>query len=175
MIAEVNNTKTWDKKWFDKMTKVIDLEKPVQVYRNLHKNCWSVRQCGKVKAHTNYLCLQDVEFVVQHAGREKVLREKKKNVHAFVKGFLISGRECDKITEEIDWTQTVVNYNPYKEPHFMAGDWLVDTAVAVDMDITSVDTILAWGIKPIQQFDNDDNYVKMMFYNTLKGSESYED
>ena len=32
---------------FDKMFALIDADKPVEVYKNLHKDCWSVRQGGK--------------------------------------------------------------------------------------------------------------------------------
>ena len=31
---------------FDKMFALIDADKPVEVYKNLHKDCWSVRQGG---------------------------------------------------------------------------------------------------------------------------------
>ena len=63
--------------------------KKVEVYRNLHKNCFSIRQNGKVVDYVysgQELHLTDVEFRVQPAGRERVRREKKKNVHAYVKG-----------------------------------------------------------------------------------------
>ena len=63
----------------------------VDVYRNLHKNCWSVRSreqhdYGKVVAHANSLVLDDAKFVVSQAGRNRVLKEKKKNVHAVIRG-----------------------------------------------------------------------------------------
>ena len=74
MIQEINQTqKNGTREWFSKMAWeiVFDINKPVEVYRNLHKNCWSVRQDGKVLFHTEYICLRDVKFVVQPAGREK--------------------------------------------------------------------------------------------------------
>ena len=61
----------------------------IEVYRNLHRDCFSVRHKGKVVGylHDNeQLALTNVKFVVQPAGRAKVLRENKKNVHAFVRG-----------------------------------------------------------------------------------------
>ena len=61
----------------------------IEVYRNLHKKCFSVRHKGKVIYHlkdNEQLSLTNVKFVVQPAGRAKVLREKRKNVHAFVRG-----------------------------------------------------------------------------------------
>ena len=62
----------------------------VEVYRNLHKNCWSVRDCKtkKVIKHVQSAYIKNAELVVQPAGRSKVLREQRKNVHAFVRGQL---------------------------------------------------------------------------------------
>ena len=95
----------------------------VEVYFNLHKKLFSVRDCktGRVVAHTCNIWVEDPVFVVRKAGREKVLREKKKNVHAFVRGtwmkdllvedasMILDHREC---SEE-------VTYNPYKYDSFV--------------------------------------------------------
>jgi len=66
----------------------IDYTKPVKVYRNLHKGCWSVKQDGLVKAHSDEINLYDCEFLVNEKNRLKVIKEKRKNVHAFVKGYI---------------------------------------------------------------------------------------
>ena len=146
MIKQVNIGE-WDKEWFAAMEDVIDIHKPVEVYRNLHKKCWSVRQGGKVKVHTSYICLQDVKFVVQPAGREKVLREQKKNVHAFVKGYLISAKTVNRLNKDIDMTRAAVTYNPYKHPHFTCGEFEAVGAEFVDMDIDAVeDQVMGYGI-----------------------------
>ena len=60
----------------------------VDVYRNLHKKCWSIRSVatGRVVAHKSDATVANAKFIVQPAGRAKVLREKKKNVHAFIRG-----------------------------------------------------------------------------------------
>ena len=47
----------------------------VEVYRNLHKNCFSVRALtgenkGKVIDHVQEITLKDVKFAVQPAGRK---------------------------------------------------------------------------------------------------------
>ena len=63
---------------------IIKSNRPVYVYKNLHKDCWSVKQHGLVKAHipkNHSIGLWDCYFHVDVKGREKVLREKKKNVH----------------------------------------------------------------------------------------------
>ena len=67
----------------------------VDVYRNLHNGMYSIKSReadtrGLVIAHAKQVWLDDVEFVVSDAGRNRVLREKKKYVHAFVRGTLSS-------------------------------------------------------------------------------------
>ena len=91
-----------------------------EIYRNLHKKCFSVRQRGRVVGHlmddpTEHVLLKDVKFAVQPAGRRKVLREKRKNVHAFVRGDMVSPLSYD---DTHFWTKAPfdkeVTYNPYK-------------------------------------------------------------
>ena len=101
--------------------------KIVEVYRNLHKNCWSVRNnaTGHVLWHVDEVLLEDVDLVVRPAGREKVLREKRKNVHAFAKGEVTAwvprlpeGWHLNKDEyEAYDTTQII--YNPYLYDSFV--------------------------------------------------------
>ena len=60
----------------------------VEVYRKLHTGSWSIRdsKTGLVVDHAEQVCLAGARLVVQPAGRAKVLREQRKNVHAFIKG-----------------------------------------------------------------------------------------
>ena len=65
----------------------------VKVYFNLHKKLFSVvalegDKKGKVIKHTDSIDLSMPIFRVQKAGRERVLKEKKKNVHAYVTGYI---------------------------------------------------------------------------------------
>jgi len=57
----------------------------VDVYRNLHKNTWSIRSrtTGRVVEHSDNVLVRAAKFVVQPAGRKRVLQEQRKNVHAF--------------------------------------------------------------------------------------------
>jgi hypothetical protein len=71
---------------------------------------------GKVVAHVNEIHLKDVEFRVRENGRQKVLREGKKNVHAFVIGTVIEQPENNDFPFE-------VTYNPYKNKSFMMEDY----------------------------------------------------
>lgn len=97
-----------------------------KVYFNLHKKCLSVQYKGKVIDHAKSICLKDVEFKVSQAGRARVLREKRKNVHAFVVGDVSLNRPpmyylrkySDKYTE----FERRVTYNPYKYNSFVYAD-----------------------------------------------------
>ena len=90
----------------------IDYSKKVFVYKNLHRDCWSVKQDGLVKAHADEIEMWDCSFRVNQKGREKVLNEKRKNVHA---GIL--GRISDVGTTVMVGTE--VTYNPYKYNSFV--------------------------------------------------------
>jgi hypothetical protein len=61
----------------------------VDVYWNIHKQCYSLRHRGKVVAHTQFTELRDVEFIVNPRGRDRTIREGKKYVHAFVRGWVV--------------------------------------------------------------------------------------
>ena len=89
----------------------------VEVYFNLHKYVWSVRQCstGRVILHTDKVHIRDPQFVVRKSGRERVLREGKKNVHAFVRGEITYFDDFDP--DYLDYT--LVSYNPYKHDTFV--------------------------------------------------------
>jgi|TARA_R110002094_G_scaffold1130_2_gene5679 hypothetical protein len=98
----------------------------IEVYRNLHKKCFSVRHKGKVVGYlqdSEQLSLTNVKFVVQPAGRAKVLRENKKNVHAFVRGEYTGF--INNLIEEVnfgpfhDLDFSSVSYNPYKSDKFI--------------------------------------------------------
>ena len=96
----------------------------VEAYYNLHKKCFSVRHAGRVWFHTNVLTLRNCKFAVQPAGRAKVLNEKKKNVHAFVRGFFVRG---DDHTNHRMLHAAQAMYNPYYFSTFVD----VDTGDAV--------------------------------------------
>jgi hypothetical protein len=86
----------------------------VFVYFNLHKRVFSVKALegkdkGRVIGHRTSLAIYSPTFKVSEAGRQRVVREKRKNVHAGVVGFL---------TSPYDWTKEVVIwervfYSPY--------------------------------------------------------------
>jgi hypothetical protein len=86
----------------------------VEVYFNLHKKVFSVRdkKTKKVIAHVNNIDLGDVTFKVSKAGRERVLKEKRKNVHAFVEGTILA-------YETLCSDMVGITYNPYLYESFV--------------------------------------------------------
>ena len=99
----------------------------VEAYYNLHKHCISARPIGGKVKHYAWVNMRDVTFAVQPAGRLKVQREGKKNVHAFVRGELDSHSVMDENTEAeemsnifaLDHYYDEVTYNPYKYYSFV--------------------------------------------------------
>ena len=101
----------------------------VFVYYNLHKKCFSIKaltgeQKGRVIAHADAVVLNDVEFKVSESGRQRVLKERRKNVHAGVAGFLVSfsilnGEGLSSKFNEYTQLSTLVTYDPYKYNTFV--------------------------------------------------------
>jgi hypothetical protein len=89
----------------------------VTVYRNLHRGDWSVKntRTGLVVRHAASVALRDVTLRVSEAGRQRVLREQSKNVHAGV-----VGSESDYPREGVEWVP--VTYNPYQHATFVRRD-----------------------------------------------------
>jgi len=94
----------------------------VMVYYNLHKHTFSISRNGKVIAHADYVKLIDVEFRVRQGGREKVLKDKRKNVHSFVIGTLMDYCKfpCENLPSEPN--SNIVTYNPYKYNSYVVKD-----------------------------------------------------
>lgn len=94
----------------DQLT-LLNPKKPVRVYRNLHTGLWSVKQ-GVVRFHTPCIFLKNVNFLVSESGRQRVLREQKKYVHASVEGIV-----CQRPTYYDNYEE--VTYDPYKNKQFV--------------------------------------------------------
>ncbi len=92
----------------------IDTTRKVFVYKNLHKDCWSVKQDGLVKAHATEIDLWDCAFQVNAKGRQKVLEEQRKNVHAGIIGYIDCLGQSD-----FSVVDQPVTYNPYKYESFV--------------------------------------------------------
>lgn len=111
----------------------------VFVYFNLIKKLWSVRsmETRRVIGHADTLVLRDGTFRVSEAGRQRVLENRRKNVHAGVVGELQAVHASQ--VEPLKEAQGLVNeerisYNPYKAGVFVTAqdrrpvekaDWVV--------------------------------------------------
>jgi hypothetical protein len=80
-----------------------------------------MRKRGRVILHAYSFSISNVRFVVQKAGRQKVLEQKRKNVHAFVRGDFV-------MANSVSTPKRQVTYNPYKKAYFFD----VDTKKRVD-------------------------------------------
>lgn len=99
----------------------------VFVYFNLHKKVWSVKALegpnkGRVIAHRDRVVLVGCTYKVSQAGRQRVLKEQRKNVHAGVVGYW----QQDMVDQSLDIVEAValkdytpVTYNPYKYDSFV--------------------------------------------------------
>ena len=92
----------------------------VFVYFNLHKKCWSVKAMsgsdrGRVIDHSHAVALADGVLKVSHAGRQRVLNEKCKNVHAGCQGEVVTLEKAQ--VQARQWVE--VTYNPYKYESFV--------------------------------------------------------
>jgi hypothetical protein len=112
----------------------------VFVYFNLHKKCFSIKALegdrkGRVVAHSNTVLLESCKFKVSEAGRQRVLREKRKNVHAGVSGTWINADRVESCYEFLSMVGRLVTYNPYKYDSFVikATEQSVERADVVGM------------------------------------------
>ena len=94
--------------------------KRFRIYRNLHKQCFSVQE---YKKGIGYRVIDHIDdgykligctFKVYENGRKKVLDSKQKNVHAYV--------QCDNYTHYDILSKTAEQpyYNPYKTDSFVS-------------------------------------------------------
>lgn len=97
----------------------------VFIYWNLRRKCFSVKAMegpdkGKVIDHVRYFEMEDVTFKVSEAGRQRVLRERRKNVHAGLVGKLAYSEavETQPRPEPRTGSAKEIVYNPYRDEKF---------------------------------------------------------
>lgn len=104
----------------------------VFVYFNLNKKTFSLRalegpQKGRVVAYRNDIVLIDVVYKVSEAGRQRVLREQTKNVHAGVVGEWDESQDTSRTLAQCLQNGARVSYDPYVNAFFFD----VNTGAAV--------------------------------------------
>jgi hypothetical protein len=141
----------------------------VKVYYNLQKDCLSVidAETGLLYCHAHRVELHNAKFRVQLAGRNRVVKEKRKNVHAYIVGNchdigevskerhrLVRGKVekyeicqcegtmwCDECIPESAEQFRHATYNPYKHDTFVddvSGESLFKSERVVIRDKTAV-------------------------------------
>ena len=84
------------------------------IYRNLHQDCFSVKYKGIVVSRATNIIAINPSFQVSEKGRQKVISERRKNVHAYV--------VCDDFLLDPQYYEVVnkgeVKYNPYQNESF---------------------------------------------------------
>jgi len=98
----------------------------VDVYRNLNRACWSVRENRRVVDHVDSIALYDVRFHVSEAARQRVLRLGQRAVMAWASGIVIDA-PLQRSSERI-------KFDPFEGPDFMMGEWPVHEANLIHFD-----------------------------------------
>lgn len=114
-------------------------------YFNLHKRCFSIKALegamkGRVVAHRDQALLFDGKFKVSEAGRQRVLKEQRKNVHAGVVGDWIDSTGDYATINAVAVNGSAITYNPYKYSTFvhLFGEHSIYTARLVALTTTEM-------------------------------------
>ena len=114
----------------------------VFVYFNLHRKCFSIKALegpkkGRVVSHSDKVLIYGGTFKVSEAGRQRVLRERKKNVHAGVVGEWVGSLDDELTIERIVYNGTPITYNPYKYDTFvhLYGEHPIETGRLVALSV----------------------------------------
>jgi hypothetical protein len=94
----------------------------VRVYRNLHNGKFSIQDkaTGLVLGHADEVTLAWGYFTVSESGRLRVVREGRKNVHAYAEGRYMAYKGWGDLTGQGNWR--TVTYNPFKMSFFTLQD-----------------------------------------------------
>ena len=111
----------------------------VRIYWNFHRKVFSVqvKVAGRWKVcdYANHLALISPIFKISNAGRIRVRREGRKNVHAFIEGILVSPFGADAL-EHMEMTEEYrISYDPYKNATFQAYQLGKEVEQACDCNI----------------------------------------
>jgi hypothetical protein len=102
------------------------MQRPFRVYRNIHRGNFSIKSYvhGKygyrVTDRGETFLMKECGFKIYEAGRQRVLKEQVKNVHAFVES-----TSYEHLEEKMDVSKLrEIYYNPYKHDSFVYKDTL---------------------------------------------------
>jgi len=127
---------------------------PVDVYFNLHKKVWSLRnrKSGLVERHARAVAFpHGAEMVVQAAGRARVLETGHKTVHAYVRGEGVDISADSEALHKFALTLPAacrITYNPRRAGYFTKADTgeRIDRASALVMIAPKGETPQVWAV-----------------------------
>lgn len=98
----------------------------IRIYRNLNNGTMSIQtkqsSSWKVVGHVTNAIVRDVKFHIQEGGRQRVIRDKRKNVHAWGEGVLI-GQFDESVVAPIAFGAALgaiaLGYDPYTNATFV--------------------------------------------------------
>jgi len=113
------------KNFVSRKNRQINKSQKIRIYRNLNNGKISIKQGSLVVGYCDKITLKNCSFLVSEKGRQRVLKEKVKNVHAFIEGFLEENKLCE---------ENLIKYDPYKFEFFMNKDEPIHRAKYVTVD-----------------------------------------
>jgi len=151
----------------------------VFVYKNLNQNCWSIKALsgphkGRVVAHAQHIQMGDVKFSVSEAGRQNVIANRKKEVHAGAIGRLHAVGPDTTWRYDVDTSAVYVplaprtaeavaflydapvSYNPYAGPKFYRKDVNEYVDGASRVILTHGRKVFARGITPATEIHTEE-------------------
>lgn len=90
----------------------------INVYFNLHERIFSLKQGGRVIGHAPQVHISCPTFVVNERGRQRVIDEQRKNVHAYVRGYSPNVHTLPYTPIKQRKNEIEVKYNPYTARFF---------------------------------------------------------
>ncbi len=97
------------------------------IYKNLHKGNFSIRYHGLVYDRGNEFIATNVYFKVNECGRQRVIKDKKKNVHAFC----ITDKYYSHKMAILEQGYKTITYNPYLASYFTCDNKKIEYASKV--------------------------------------------
>lgn len=107
------------------------------IYRNLHGRCFSIKHKGRIIEYTTNIIAINPEFKVSEKGRQRVIKESRKNVHAYVvcSNFLVPSSFAYQLYGVLE--EGEVTYNPYTDTSFMTNGKPIFKANYAQLTITN--------------------------------------
>jgi len=111
-------------------------DKGYKIYFNLHKKVFSIlgwdadKKGWRLQFHSSNLVAEGIKFKVHETGRQRVLKEKRKNVHAFILADIVRPFSTYRDMYDSDIATDInsgivfgnATYNPYKYDSFVDAD-----------------------------------------------------